>query len=573
MTLIRKLKGRAVVLGRKHLSPTVKRRLKRVYYAVRKRQMRWSARELPSAKAAYGVGNYDEAKAGVDKVLTSNPHDPAALELASRIAIQQGRFTDAAVHATLRSEQSKDHRHWAHARKIVGRVRETDARWRPRLVTAAPDPGAEPTTEPVPDSATGGSTATSGSTGRVLYLAKESRPYLHNGFCTRSHETLQSLAITGRDVLGVTLPGFPGILGVTDPEPESLVEKVRYRHLLPNAGNVTTALAHDEYLELSARLLSAEVRRERPALLHVSSGHRGFETALVGSAVAERFGIPWLYEVRSFFEATWTGDARYAEAGEYYERRFATETRMMQDADMVVTLSSPMRDEIVERGVERSKVRVIGNAVDVERFQPRERDPELRKRLGIGDGFALGYVSNLSHPREGQEVLIRAVAKLRKQGRDVYGLLVGEGKRTEELQQLARRLGVAGKIVFTGGVPFDEVADYYAQIDVFVVPRVNDRAARMVSPMKPFEAMAMRVPLLVADLPALAEIVADERGATFTTGDPEALATVAAELQDAPERRDAMVRTAADWVATERTWAQVAASFSDVYTELGANGC
>lgn len=571
------LKSRMVVLGRKHLSPATKRRLKRVYYALRRRRAGSRSRSvLPGASAAYGVGRYDEARAKVDRVLATNPHDPAGLELASKIAIQQGRFTDAGLHATIRAERSRDPGHWSHARKIIGRVRETDARWRPRL---AADYGvATPGVARASDGGSpgSGSASTPGPTrnGTVIYLAKESRPYLHNGFCTRSHETLQSLAQAGRSVLGVTLPGFPGLLGISNAEPESRVEQVRYRHLLPNAGTASRALAHDEYLELASRLLAAEVRRERPSLLHVASGHRGFESALTGAAVAERFGIPWLYEVRSFFETTWTPDTRYAEAGEYYERRFATETRMMHAADLVVTLSGPMRDEIIEaRQVDPSKVRVIPNAVDVNRFTPRERDPQLRQHLGLGDSFTLGYVSNLSHPREGQQVLIEAVARLRKQGRNVTGLLVGEGKRQQELEKLAAKLGVGRQITFTGSVPFDEVADYYAQIDVFVVPRVDDRAARMVSPMKPFEAMAMRVPLLVADLPALAEIVAAGRGRTFEVGDPESLATEAGTLQDDPELRARLVEEAAGWVATERTWSSVAESFSAIYTELGAGRC
>ena len=290
-----------------------------------------------------------------------------------------------------------------------------------------------------------------------------------------------------------------------EPPTESVVEEVTYRHLLPAAGRPLQALGLDEYVSLTARMLAGLVAAERPALLHVSSGHRGFESALAGNAVARWAGIPWLYEVRSFFETTWTDDPRYAERGEYYERRFATETRMMAAADGGHPVRSDARGGHPRHGF---PPRRSGGPQRRRRHPLRTPGPRPRPaaHARVDRQFTLGYVSNLSHRREGQEVLIEAVAKLREAGRAVTGLLVGDGNRRAELERLARKLGVARHVVFTGNVPFDEVAGHYAQIDLFVVPRVDDRAARMVSPLKPFEAMAMGVPLLVADLPALIEI-------------------------------------------------------------------
>jgi glycosyltransferase involved in cell wall biosynthesis len=229
-----------------------------------------------------------------------------------------------------------------------------------------------------------------------------------------------------------------------------------------------------------------------------------------------------------------------------------------------------MRDEIANRhDVATEKIRVVPNAVDISRFVPRQRDASLRARLGLDATFTLGYVSNLSHFREGQEVLIKAAALLRRGGWNASVLIVGDGPRRAQLERLSRKLGIVRSVVFTGNVPFDEVADYYAQIDLFVVPRIDERAARMVSPMKPFEAMAMRIPVLVSDLPALVEIAGGgERAHVFGAGDPEALAMAAAGLIDTPSERSRLSKTAAEWVARERSWGVVARGFSDAYSEL-----
>jgi len=503
---------------------------------------------LLRTRLAFRAKDYDRAARQID-VLLNRWQDESTLELAAKIASRRGEITAAASYATRRAQLSADPIAWRRARGAFGRIRETDARWQP--IVSGP-----PSNEP--------------ATGCVVYLAKESPPFLNNGFCTRTHESLKSLGAAGRDVVGVTMPGFPGVLGIENPPEESLVDSVLYRHLLPGGGELLKSLAHDEYVQLSAQVLSHLVARLRPGLLHVGSGHRGFETALVGNAVARWADIPWIYEVRSFFETTWTSDPRFMERGDYFQRRFATESRMMGAAELVLTLSGPMRDEIANKhGVPLDRIRVVPNAVDLSRFAPKERDLSLRHELGLDQTFTLGYVSNLSHPREGQEVLIEALMHLRREGRPVTVLLVGDGSRRSELAHLARRLGVAAHVVFTGNIPFDQVARYYAQIDLFVVPRVNERAARMVSPMKPFEAMAMRVPVLVADLPALVEIADNgERAHTFRTGDPRALAKSVTVLLDTPSELSRLTKTAAEWVARERSWSAVARGFCEAYDEV-----
>lgn len=439
----------------------------------------------------------------------------------------------------------------ARADRLRGRVWEVHPNWLPSIAIAKPEH------------------AQHGGPRRVLYLAKESAPYLHNGFCTRSHETLRAVRSTGTEIVAVTMPGFPAVINVADAPDDVTVDDITYHHLLPNAK--LSAMPVHEYLDLAATALARFVLAYRPTVLHIGSGHRGFETALVGRAVAEWFGIPWMYEVRSFFETTWTSDKRYMESAPYFHQRHATESRCMQAADYVVTLSGPMRAEIVEQhGVPADKVTGIPNAVDIERFAPQQRDEQLRESLGLTGAQVLGYVSNLSHPREGQEAMIASLPKIRTSGINAKVLLVGDGARRPELEALAKRLGVTEHVVFAGSIPFEQVSAYYAQIDVFVVPRTNERAGRLVSPMKPFEAMAMGIPLLVSNLPALVEIVADDsepRGFVYEAENAADLARVAVDCLQQPEEAQRRAANAATWVRRERTWTANGRNFVAAYEQ------
>ena len=132
---------------------------------------------------------------------------------------------------------------------------------------------------------------------------------------------------------------------------------------------------------------------------------------------------------------------------------------------------------------------------------------------------------------------------------------MGGGDRVTELKELAAALKVSDRVVFTGPVPHERVPDYYRLIDVFVVPRVRERAATYVTPLKPFEAMVLERPVVVSDLPALAEIVdAPHRGLLFEPEDHVSLADVVQGLLQDPAERARLGRAGRDWVEAERQW-------------------
>ncbi len=397
----------------------------------------------------------------------------------------------------------------------------------------------------------------------VLHLVKESRPYYSNGFTSRSHENFKAEQAAGWTPIVLTEPGFPRAVVGDAFERVEVYDGIEHRRL--DTGVDYAQVPADRWQEDFAWLAWQQVRAIRPDLIHVSSGRRGYETALVALALKEKTGIPVVYEVRSFFEANWTPDLAREESGEIFRRRMEVETRCMLAADHVLTLGTAMRDEIVARGVPAEKVSLVPNAVNLENFVPGPRDEDLAARFGITMP-TFGYVSNMDHRREGQELLIEAAARLKERGIEAQCVLVGGGGRVATLKGLAARWDVEDRVVFTGPVDHTEVAALYDLIDVFVVPRIHERAAVYVTPLKPFEAMAMRRPVLVSDLPALAEIVAaPERGHTFAAGDVGSLADAVAELLADPDERERLGAAGRAWIESERQWRHNGARYAEVF--------
>src|SRR5699024_3021442 len=124
-----------------------------------------------------------------------------------------------------------------------------------------------------------------------------------------------------------------------------------------------------------------------------------------------------------------------------------------------VTLSGSMRGDLVGRGIDPDRVFVVPNGVDPDAIAPRPRSADLAARLGLDGRFVFGYVSNLDHPREAQELLVDAAVALRDRGLDAVALIVGDGARRADIEEHVARQGAADVVVLTGAVPHGQVAD------------------------------------------------------------------------------------------------------------------
>jgi PEP-CTERM/exosortase A-associated glycosyltransferase len=401
--------------------------------------------------------------------------------------------------------------------------------------------------------------------GRVLHVIGRSFPHTLTGYTVRSHYVVRSQREVGIDARVATEYGYPWFDGASDAGTRERVDGVPYYRLRPRSVRIPPL---DERLDRGIGALTGLVRRSRPSLLHAASDYRN---ALVALEAGRSCGLPVVYEVRGFWEETrLQQQGKGAMERESYLLHRQKELQAMHAADRIVTLGKVMKAELMERGIPERKITVVPNAVDVDRFQPRPPDPKLRLALGVEPGeTVLGYISSFVS-YEGIQYLIQATKHLIDAGHQVRTVLVGDGTERAALEAEAERLNVADRVVFTGRVPHKAVLEYYAAIDIFVVPRTNARVSHLVTPLKPFEAMAMERPLVVSDVAALREVVSDGRaGLTFQAEDPENLASVVEPLLKDEAFRRELGNGARKWVRANNSWAANGVRFRDLYSELG----
>ena len=397
---------------------------------------------------------------------------------------------------------------------------------------------------------------------RILHILDHSLP-LQSGYVFRTLSILREQRRLGWETVHVTTPrhGYDGasVQQVDGWEFHRTPASVSGLPGLPGSSYVREMVA-------TQRRVDELVRQFRPDIVHA---HSPVLNALPALWTTRRHGVPLVYEVRALWEDGAVDHGTTQEGSVRYRLSRALETFAMRRADHVTTICEGLRNDIAARGIASDRVTVIPNAVDPRSFAFDEApDAALREKLGLQGTTILGFAGSF-YGYEGLDVLIGALAQLASRRSDLRVLLVGGGPQEQALKDLAERLGVASRVVFSGRVPHDQVAKYYSLMDVLVYPRHRMRVTELVTPLKPLEAMAQGRVLVASDVGGHRELVRDgETGFLFRAGDAGALAARIDDLLDHREAWAPIKERARRFVERERTWARSVGRYSAVYDGL-----
>ena len=250
---------------------------------------------------------------------------------------------------------------------------------------------------------------------------------------------------------------------------------------------------------LFRRELAGITRRLRPDVIHAHHPHYIASTAL---DLARDFGLPSAYEIRCFNgDYDLDRDDRYSQMRGRYQNRL--EERLCRRASAVVTISDGLARRIVGGGTPEDKVFVVRNSVNTDLFTPKGRRAPLGEELSIGYATTFEQIENLD--------LLHSTARLRSrlaaQNRSLRVTIAGTGRDWERIRRLTQELGLADTVHLPGFVPYGQMPAFYHDLDLFVVPRGHTPVAQDTTPLKPLEALATGLPVLVSDLPAMRELL------------------------------------------------------------------
>lgn len=218
--------------------------------------------------------------------------------------------------------------------------------------------------------------------------------------------------------------------------------------------------------------------------------------------------------------------------------------RKLARAELFTTVSWANRVALHRRfGEAANRVVVQRCGVDRGSFRPASEGAEPR-------GFHVGAVARLV-PKKGFDLLLVAMAQLRKSLPGARLTIVGDGPERARLEELRGDLGLEGHVVFAGAGDAAAVRDLLGSIDAFCLPcrRAKD-GDRDGVPVALMEAMASGVPVVAGQVPGLEELVREQvNGRLVDAEDTAQLSGALAELGAGPEPRGRFRRRALETIA------------------------
>jgi len=197
----------------------------------------------------------------------------------------------------------------------------------------------------------------------------------------------------------------------------------------------------------------------------------------------------------------------------------------------VAALTYAFKRNLVSRGIDAAKIRVVRNGVDAGRYGVRPRQATLAAEYGLQDKFVVGYVGTHGMAHALDRVV--EAADLLKGDDDIRILFAGAGAARDGLIEQAGRLGLTN-IVFLPMQPKERVPDIWSLCDAALVHLKDDPTFTEVIPSKIFEAMGMGLPVLISapEGEATEIVAAEDAGIVLPPEDPPALASAVRSLRD-----------------------------------------
>jgi glycosyltransferase involved in cell wall biosynthesis len=376
---------------------------------------------------------------------------------------------------------------------------------------------------------------------RVTYLRAE--PSLRwlgrqvGGAATHTAGVINGLSSAGIDV-SVFAPERPE--GVRS----ARCQAVPPRHILQLV-HWLTLVGHTRELVSAAAGTPADLVYQRYAL-----------GSFAGLELARRMNVPLVLEFNG--SEIWT--ERHWGSGRVplVATLAALERRNLLDASLIVVVSQPLKDQLVEQGIDAARVLVNPNGVDVrELADARAQAPaHWRSRLSMPAALTVGFVGTfgLWH---GVKLLPELIERVAERRDDARWLLVGDGPLHGEVASEIERRGLSGRVRLTGVVPHSRAVELLACCEVCVSPHVpnSDGSAFFGSPTKLFEYMGLGRAIVASDLDQIGEVLEHGRTALLTPpGDVPAAASAVARLLDDEALRARLGRAALEEALASYSW-------------------
>jgi len=401
--------------------------------------------------------------------------------------------------------------------------------------------------------------------GCILHVLDHSWPIL-SGYGIRSRGLVAAQQQLGESIIVVTGP----LHQLEDPmATEVVIDGVRHFRT-PIVGKIQKAslrgrwpLMREELVIRMLRKRILEIIDEYP--VRIVYAHSPVLCGLAGLQAARKKRIPFIYEIRAFWEDAAVDQNRTTPASVRYRLARQLETYVARSADAVTGISTHILSDLESRSICSQKLFHVPNGVDADRFSPVPRDESLARELDLGDAPVLGFFGSL-YRYEGVSWVVHAAAQLHARGCRFTLLIGGRGEDEGAVRDAIRECGAAQYVRLIGQLPHEQILRYYSVVDVIICPRRSVRITELVTPLKPLEAMALEKPVLASSVGGLREVIEHERtGLLFHPEDASDFCLQAERLLASASLRKSLGVRGRQTILQQRDWKVLARKYQEIY--------
>ena len=231
----------------------------------------------------------------------------------------------------------------------------------------------------------------------------------------------------------------------------------------------------------------------------------GILNANIAFRIAKKNGIPSIYYIIDELHRL-VPEKAFQACAKFIEKQ------NMKIADKVISINEGLREYTIQMGAAEEKTEVIRAGVDLERFVLDGRE-EVRKKYGILDDdtvlFFMGWLYDFSGLKE------VALELARCEDNHIKLLVVGKGDLWDAIQEIRKNCGLEEKLILIDWIPYQDVPKYLSAADICILPAYNNDIMRNIVPIKMYEYMAAKKPVIATSIYGIVKEFGDNNGVLY----------------------------------------------------------